>query len=78
MLPGHIPLEVFRARPNGRRLWIRPTTRWRDYISYLAWEGFMVSQEELENIAVEKDIWNTLFNLLTPHPTPDKRQKMDG
>ena len=39
MPPGRLPLEVFRACPSGRRPRGRPRTRWRDYISQLAWEG---------------------------------------
>ena len=38
MPPGRLPGEVFRARPTGRRPRGRPRTRWRDYVSWLAWE----------------------------------------
>uniref|UniRef100_A0A8C6PEM1 ribonuclease H n=1 Tax=Nothobranchius furzeri TaxID=105023 RepID=A0A8C6PEM1_NOTFU len=38
MPPGHLPGEVFRARPTGRRPKGRPRTRWRDYGSHLARE----------------------------------------
>ncbi|TWW81097.1 hypothetical protein D4764_01G0009120 [Takifugu flavidus] len=31
--PGHLPGEVFRACPSGRRPPGRPRTRWRDYVS---------------------------------------------
>uniref|UniRef100_A0AAV2MIF0 Reverse transcriptase domain-containing protein n=1 Tax=Knipowitschia caucasica TaxID=637954 RepID=A0AAV2MIF0_KNICA len=37
MPPGRLPGEVFRARPTGRRPRGRPRTRWRDYVSQLAW-----------------------------------------
>ncbi|TWW55930.1 hypothetical protein D4764_09G0009800 [Takifugu flavidus] len=40
MPSGRLPLEVF--RPRGR-----PRTRWRDYISRLAWERLGVPPEEL-------------------------------
>ncbi|TWW77324.1 hypothetical protein D4764_12G0007140 [Takifugu flavidus] len=33
-----LPLELFRTCPTGRRPRGRPRTRWRDYISRLAWE----------------------------------------
>ena len=36
--PGHLPGEVFRARPMGRRPPGRPRTRWRVYVSRLPWE----------------------------------------
>ncbi len=38
MPPGRLPGKVFRARPTGRRPRGRPRTRWRDYVSQLAWE----------------------------------------
>ncbi|KAI3376782.1 hypothetical protein L3Q82_000381 [Scortum barcoo] len=38
MPPGRLPREVFQAYPTGRRLLGRPRTRWRDYVSQLAWE----------------------------------------
>ena len=47
-----LPLEVFRAHPTGRRPRGRPRTRWRDYISLLAWERLGIPQEELESVAV--------------------------
>ena len=63
MPPGRLPLEVFQARPTGKRHRGRPRTRWRDYISRLAWEHLGVPQEELENVAGERDVWNTLLGL---------------
>ncbi|GAA6111505.1 uncharacterized protein LOC111191400, partial [Tachysurus ichikawai] len=39
--------EVFRACPTGRRLRGRPRTRWRDYVSQLAWECLGMPPEEL-------------------------------
>ncbi|KAI3359537.1 hypothetical protein L3Q82_013940, partial [Scortum barcoo] len=38
MPPGRLPREVFQACPTGRRPRGRPRTRWRDYVSRLAWE----------------------------------------
>ncbi|KAK0155246.1 Craniofacial development protein 2 [Merluccius polli] len=46
MPPGRLPGEVFRARPTGRRPRGRPRTRWRDYVSRLAWERLGIPQEE--------------------------------
>ncbi|KAI3359480.1 hypothetical protein L3Q82_013884 [Scortum barcoo] len=39
MPPGRLPREVFQACPTGRRPRGRPRTRWRDYVSRLAWPG---------------------------------------
>ena len=44
MPPGCLPLEVFQACPTGRIPWGRPRTRWRDYISFLAWEHLKISR----------------------------------
>ncbi|KAI3357929.1 hypothetical protein L3Q82_016319 [Scortum barcoo] len=44
--------KVFQACPTGRRPRGRPRTRWRDYVSRLAWERlFGVPPEELEEVS---------------------------
>ncbi|KAI3373259.1 hypothetical protein L3Q82_006385 [Scortum barcoo] len=48
MPPGRLPREVFQACPTERRPRGRPRTRWRDYVSQLAWEHLGVPPEELE------------------------------
>uniref|UniRef100_A0A669EDH3 Two pore segment channel 3 n=1 Tax=Oreochromis niloticus TaxID=8128 RepID=A0A669EDH3_ORENI len=50
MPPGRLLGEVFRACPTGRRPRGRPRTRWRDYISRLAWERLGVPPDELEEV----------------------------
>ncbi|KAK0141016.1 Thimet oligopeptidase [Merluccius polli] len=52
MPPGRLPGEVFRARPTGRRPRGRPRTRWRDYVSRLAWERLGIPQEELAELSL--------------------------
>ncbi|KAL0186471.1 hypothetical protein M9458_018141, partial [Cirrhinus mrigala] len=47
MPPGRLPGEV---RPRGR-----PRTRWRDYVSRLAWERLGVPPEELEEVSGERE-----------------------
>ncbi|XP_065817852.1 uncharacterized protein [Labrus bergylta] len=56
MPPGRLPLEVFQARPTGRRPRGILRLRWRDYISRLAWERLGIPQEELENVAGEREV----------------------
>ncbi|KAK3527289.1 hypothetical protein QTP86_018597 [Hemibagrus guttatus] len=51
MPPGHLPGEVFRACPTGKRPWGRPRTCWRDYVSRLAWERLGVPPEELVEVS---------------------------
>ncbi|KAI3364874.1 hypothetical protein L3Q82_000929 [Scortum barcoo] len=52
MPPGRLPREVFQACPTGRRPPDgRPRTRWRDYVSRLAWEHLGVPPEELEEVS---------------------------
>ncbi|TWW71221.1 hypothetical protein D4764_17G0007040 [Takifugu flavidus] len=68
MPSGHLPLEVFRTCPTGRRPRGRPRTRWRDYISRLAWERLGVPPEELMEVAGERAVWASLLKLLPPRP----------
>ncbi|TWW54485.1 hypothetical protein D4764_0145930 [Takifugu flavidus] len=70
MPPGHLPGEVFRACPSGRRPPGRPRTRWRDYVSRLVWERLGIPPEELEEVAGEKEVWAFLLRLLPPRPDP--------
>ncbi|KAI3375690.1 hypothetical protein L3Q82_003994 [Scortum barcoo] len=39
MPPGRLPREVFQACPHREEASGRPRTRWRDYVSRLAWEN---------------------------------------
>ncbi|KAK3564684.1 hypothetical protein QTP86_024812, partial [Hemibagrus guttatus] len=55
MPPGCLPGEVFRACPTGKRPRGRPRTRWRDYVSQLAWECLGVPPEELEEVSGERE-----------------------
>ncbi|KAJ8012499.1 hypothetical protein DPEC_G00043460 [Dallia pectoralis] len=70
MPPGRLPREVLQARPAGRRPRGRPRTRWRDYISTLAWECLGIPQSELANVAREREAWGPLLELLPPRPDP--------
>ncbi|KAK3575585.1 hypothetical protein QTP86_030518 [Hemibagrus guttatus] len=68
MPPGRLPGEVFRACPTGKRPQGRPRTRWRDYVSRLAWERLGVPPEELEEVSGEREVWASLLRLLPPRP----------
>lgn len=68
MPPGHGQL--------GGNLGGKPNTWWRDYISHLAWERLRNPREKLWSAARERDITNTLLNLVPPQPTP--RQQEDN
>ncbi|TWW62296.1 hypothetical protein D4764_04G0009430 [Takifugu flavidus] len=70
MPPGRLPGEVFRACPSGRRPPGRPRTRWRDYVSRLAWERLGIPPDELEEVAGEREVWASLLRLLSPRPDP--------
>ncbi|KAL1263714.1 hypothetical protein QQF64_006453, partial [Cirrhinus molitorella] len=61
MPPGRLPGEVFRACPTGKRPQGRPRTRWRDYVSQLAWERLGIPPEELEEVARERKSWASLL-----------------
>lgn len=75
--PGHHPTEVFMARPAGRRPQGRPRTRWRDYISSLAWEYLLHPQSELASVPSTHN-WGSLVDLLHYNSTPNTWLKMDG
>ncbi|KAK3522059.1 hypothetical protein QTP70_022619, partial [Hemibagrus guttatus] len=66
MPPGRLPGEVFRACPTGKRPRGRPRTRWRDYVSRLAWERLGILPEELEEVSREREVWASLLRLLPP------------
>ena len=68
MPPGRVPQEVFQARPAGRRLRGRPRTRWRDYISTLAWEHLGIPQSELADVAGKREVLETQLELLPSRP----------
>ncbi|TWW64917.1 hypothetical protein D4764_22G0005640 [Takifugu flavidus] len=68
MPSGRLPLEVFRTCPTGRRPRGLPRTRWRNYISRLAWELLGVPPEELMEVAGERAVWASLLKLLPPRP----------
>ena len=70
MPPAPLPGEVFRARPTGRRPRGRPRTCWRDYVSRLVWERLGIPQEELDEVAGEREVWASLLRLLPPQPNP--------
>ncbi|XP_056625668.1 uncharacterized protein LOC130437983 [Triplophysa dalaica] len=70
MPPGRLPGKVFRAFPTGRRPRGRPRTRWRDYVSRLAWERLGVPPVELEEVSREREVWASLLRLLPPRPGP--------
>ena len=69
-LVRRLPVEVFRARPTGRKPRGRPRMRWRDYVSRLTWESLGVPPEELEEVAGDRDVWVSLLKLLSPRPDP--------
>ncbi|KAK3515128.1 hypothetical protein QTP70_007237 [Hemibagrus guttatus] len=66
MPPGRLLGEVFQACPTGKRPRGRPRTRWRDYVSRLAWKRLGVPPEELEDVSGEREVWASLLRLLPP------------
>ncbi|KAI3362656.1 hypothetical protein L3Q82_001730 [Scortum barcoo] len=74
MPPGRLPREVFQACPTGRRPRGRPRTRWRNYVSRLAWERLGVPPEELEEVSGVREVWASLLRLLPPRPGPGPRR----
>ncbi|KAK3545707.1 hypothetical protein QTP70_011363 [Hemibagrus guttatus] len=73
MPPGRLPGEVFRACPTGKRPRGRPRTRWRDYVSRLAWERLGVPPEELEEVSGERS-GHPCLDCCPRNLAPDKRK----
>ena len=63
-----LPREVLEACPTGGRPRGRPRTRWRDYINSLAWDRLGIPQDQVANVAREREIWSDLVELLPPRP----------
>ena len=55
MPPRCLPREVFLSSPTERRPRGRPRTRWRDYISSLAWERLVIPHSEFSQTT---HVWN--------------------
>uniref|UniRef100_A0A8C5HIP4 Extracellular calcium-sensing receptor-like n=1 Tax=Gouania willdenowi TaxID=441366 RepID=A0A8C5HIP4_GOUWI len=57
MPPGRLPRKAFRPRPSRRRPRVRPRTRWRDLVSWLAWEHFVMPRKSwmkwMENLPLQ-------------------------
>ena len=66
MPPGRLPKEVLLARPTGKRPRGGPRTKWRDYISSVAWESLGIPQSELADMAGEREVWGSLLKMLPP------------
>jgi len=62
--------QVLLAPPAGKRPRGRPRTRWRDYISDLAWFRVGVEPAELSEISVDLEVFRDLPGLLPPAVLP--------
>jgi len=65
-MPNTGRAELFLIDALGKR----PRKRWRDYVSRLAWERLGIPQNELGNVAGEREVWVNLLGLLPPRPDP--------
>lgn len=54
----------------------RSRTQWRNYVSQLEWQCLWLPWEEMKNIAVGREMWNTLLSLQLTL-TFDKQKKWD-
>lgn len=69
------PAEVVRVYDQDLE---ETQTLCRDYRPHLTWERVRTLQEELESLAGEREVWDTLLSCCHHNPTPDKQKKMDG
>jgi len=54
------------SAPTGKQPKVCPRTKWRDYISDLAWSRLGVEPAELSEIAVDRDVFWALLWLKAP------------
>ncbi|KAK3522195.1 hypothetical protein QTP70_027689 [Hemibagrus guttatus] len=76
MPPGRLPGEVFRACPTGKRTQGRPRTRWRDYVSRLAWERLGVRKSWRKCLGRGRS-GHPCLDCCPCDPAPDKRKTMN-
>ena len=62
------------STPMGKRPRGRPRTRWRDFISDLAWSCLGVERAELSEIAVDRDVFWVHLGLLPPQLLPKEKR----
>ena len=60
------------SAPTGKRPWVRPRTKWHDYISDLAWSRLGVEPAELSEIVVDREVFRVLLGLLPPRLSQKK------
>jgi len=65
---------------TGKRPRVRPRTRWRDYISDLAWSSHGVEPAELSEIAVDREAFRVILEFCCPAALPKGKSgtKMSG
>jgi len=62
------------STPTGKWSGFRPRTRWRDYISDLARSRLGVEPAELSEIAVDREVFWVLLELLPPRFSPKEKR----
>ena len=63
-----LPREVLHARPTGRRPWGTPRSKWGDYIDSLALDRLGILQEEVDDVARERETWSSLVEMTPQRP----------
>jgi len=62
------------STPTGKRPRVRLRTRWRDYISNLAWSCLGVEPAVLSEIAVDHEVFRVLLGWLPSRLSPKKKR----
>jgi len=62
------------STPTGKRPKVCPRTRWRFYISDLAWYRLGVGPEKQSEIAVDRKVFRVLLGVLLPRLSPKKKR----
>jgi len=65
---GRLARQVLMATPAGKQA-RGPKTRWRDYISDLAWSRLGVDRRDLSEIADDREVFRVDLGMLPPRPS---------
>ena len=69
------PFGLQSAYTTGKRPRCRPRTRWRDCISDLAWSRLGVEPVELNEIVVDREVFQVLLWVLPPQPSLEENRR---
>jgi len=71
---GRLVRQALLAKPTGKRPRCRPTPRWNNCISDLAWSRLGVEPAELFEIAVDREVFQVFLWMLPLQPSLEENR----